>query len=191
MQISDWVGGACSTVAIKDLASSRNAEQAMKKFCHLTLLSNRTKYNPDEYLRCFYGYYVFTAGPEVLGLEESRSWVKYGTEFADYIRTHKLGVLSMASPSVNPRYSPPTPCQLWAWQVNRDALIQWWETIGSKLKPTPARPEEPCKNDRCPACGNSFIYYHGHTDETTGITDKWYCKNPRKGSTITHWPEFD
>jgi hypothetical protein len=140
MNTSTYVCGACTTGSIANLGAHKNAEEAMREFCRLVLgLGNSSKYGgstpaePDT-------YWVFTAGPEVPGHGHSKSWVRYGTEFAQYIIDHKLGDITTLAPRLNKKYHPTTTCQTWLWAPDKDALSAWYHVLTAP-KVEPKAPE--------------------------------------------------
>jgi hypothetical protein len=89
---------------------------------------------PDDFVRslgtltCFY---AFVAGPEVPatapgGSHHSKAWVKYGTEFAEFIRENKLGEVVTVGPKPNKKHHPKSTAQAWLWSPDQSAVEAWW-----------------------------------------------------------------
>lgn len=166
-----WVCGSCACGCISNLSSERGPEQAMLSFVRKALGATRTKFQkgPVNYSHP-YSHYVFVAGPEQKRTE-SGYWSDYGSSFASYIRKNKLGRVVTLPSVLNTKWHPQTTCQVWLWQPDKQALINWFEkAIEEGLG---LRPKAPKAKDICPNCG---YYYEGHTD--------WKCPHDRGV-----WPE--
>jgi hypothetical protein len=119
MEIGTYVCGSCAATGISSLSIHSGAEEAMKEFCRKSL---KPLNNP------LYAFYVFVAGPEVPGHgHSSRSWPRYGTEFAKYIKDNKLGTVRTLGPKINVKFHPTTKCQIWIWSPNQENIIAWWQ----------------------------------------------------------------
>ena len=132
MTISTYFGGSCAAGAITNLGEHKNGLHAMKEFCttNLGFKSVFTK----EYSKLL-NFYVFIAGPEVpLGQpgssHHSKEWVKYGTEFALFIKENELGELATVGPKPNAKYHKTTTAQIWLWSPNQAAMEAWWDKNG-------------------------------------------------------------
>lgn len=127
----NWVAGACACMGIRKLGKEKDAFSAMLRFCELQLVKQRTRFDKDTTAkyRHLNAFYVYVAGPEEPGHHWSQPWVKYGTEFTKFIRTHQLGRVSTMGTALNQKHhlSEGTSCQVWVWRPNRDRLIKWWE----------------------------------------------------------------
>jgi hypothetical protein len=56
---------------------------------------------------------------------------KYGSEFAAYIRRHKLGRVTPSIAKYN-RNNHPDHVRAWVWAVNQESLKEWWNGKRSK-----------------------------------------------------------
>jgi len=135
MEIQDYVAGSCAIMGIKDLALNHtNANAAMVTFCCLQL-GTINKFRPNlevGKMGKLANFYVFSCGPEVPhdhpnGSHHSKAhWLKYGTEFAQFILDNKLGELVTLGPKFNMKQHPRTTAQIWVWSPDQTALEQWW-----------------------------------------------------------------
>lgn len=165
MNVVGWVGNSCSTGPIAGLGTMPDAYHAMLKFCCIELARRNYYEGYDQTnFRPTHTFYTFSAGPEEPGHGESKTWVKYGTEFAQFILDNKLGDVATLGPHKNVRYHPNTTCQLWIWRPDRAALIEWFKPLISKIPKTlPGRPANPGGEEICPACSEAKRYHTGWT----------------------------
>jgi ribosomal protein S27AE len=179
LKADNWVGGSCAAHSIDNLGSMTDAESAMVSF-YKSQIGTKGKWSVDSnILAC---HYIFIAGPEVKGKGHSKEWVKYGTEFAAFIRAHKLGRLVTLPKVVNKRYHPDTNCQVWLWQPDQKALEAWWKDLSKEVKEpkvTLLRPEpREGSAKRCPRCGNGVAKHD----------EKWKCEVSYYGTNF--WPVY-
>lgn len=128
-----WVCGACTTAQIHDVGEETDAPTAMLRFCEQALKAEELRYNlPCDYKKLFC-FYVFTSGPDEPGFGHSKTWAKYGSEFAEYIKRKKLGKIVTPGRTVNYRFHATTTCQTWVWMPDRDALIKWYKRAQRRL----------------------------------------------------------
>ena len=128
MTFAGWVSNSCAANSIVNLGDHTDPINAMISFCSLQLGTNNgfvKSYQP------LFSYYIFIAGPEVpLGEKgggyHSKPWVKYGTEFAEFIKTNNLGEIATLPPRLNVKFHPTTTAQVWLWAPNQKNLEVWW-----------------------------------------------------------------
>lgn len=128
MKFSGWICGSCAANGIEQLGNEPDAVTAMSNFCRQQLgeINGFTKaYQP------LFNFYVFVAGPEVPlgepgGGYHSKAWVKYGTEFAEFINKNGLGVVATVPAKLNLKFHPTTKAQIWIWSPDQDAVVKWW-----------------------------------------------------------------
>lgn len=138
-EIMEYQAGSCALGGIKDLAdkSHKCAKDAMITFCGLTLGFHNplNKYQIRNAVGQFpklTNFYVFTAGPEVPedhpngGAHSKPHWVKYGTEFTQFILDNGLGEVVTLGPKLNAKYHPTTYAQVWLWSPDQAKLEAWW-----------------------------------------------------------------
>ena len=92
MLITSYFVGSCAVSTIAGLGECKNAKEAMIAFCSQEL--PKSPYSSKFPLLT--ANYVFCAGPEIArgkpdSSHHSKSWVKYGTEFAEFIVENGLG----------------------------------------------------------------------------------------------------
>lgn len=140
MRITEFVGDSCAVAAIADLSYSAGPEAAVREFCRKTLGKRRPNYftNAVGFYSKLTAFYIFSAGPEagVYG----NDWQRYGTEFAAFIKKHKLGKVATPGKFHNVRYHGNHNCQAWVWHPDQKALERWWEADQAKR---PARRKRP------------------------------------------------
>lgn len=130
----NYVCGACAAYAIENLRTHKNAEDALTHLCKTYLGVKLGAFNVLP------AHYVFVAGPEVDGkCWSSKTWLKYRTEFAQYLEEHRLGLIVTAGQTVNKKHHSDTTCQVWIWQVDQKAVEAWWT---KQLKAGVVKPEE-------------------------------------------------
>lgn len=148
MTTSTYICGSCAAAGIHDLGLCGNAENAMVEFCKRELIpgvNSFSPYRPGVYTTVA-AFYIFVAGPEEPGHGHSKPWVKYGTEFADYIASQQLGGITTLPAKLNSKYHPNTTCQVWLWSPDQQALQTWWENLIKRhpdLKPVAPPPPPP------------------------------------------------
>ena len=171
MDISTYVAGACTTAGIASLGSCKDSLHAMLTFCRKELIPDSRYHRKSDpaYIKLA-PFYVFTCGPEEKGHGHSKEWVKYGTEFAAYIKDNDLGEIVTCGPKLNAKYHPRTTCQTWLWSPDQKAVEAWWEV--HKVSVISGRPLHPDSDDMCPRCHEDWGRHNG-----------WTC---RDGGT---WPE--
>jgi hypothetical protein len=180
MTVGGWVCDSCAASQITNLGQELGPEHALKTFCKKALLpqggrwgsAHAGKFNMLE------PHYIFIAGPEVSGHGHSKAWVRYGTEFATYLRKHRLGRVASTGKVINEKHHPDTDCQVWVWQPNALALQKWWTRMSKKWVTQPKkklRPEDPNSVQVCPNCNHRVA---AHTN--------WKC--PYAQGT---WPEYE
>lgn len=152
LSVNTYVAGSCALSSIQDLGSHKNPVEAMQQFCKLELSTIG-----DDY-RILAAFYVFVAGPEVPGHGHSKPWVRYGTEFAEFLVNEKLGSVATLGQTYNLKHHKDTTCQVWIWKPDQKAVAKWWEN--NKLAPVtrvnrvagsapPKAQLKECKCDRC------------------------------------------
>lgn len=120
----------CAAQAISNLGGHSDPAEAMKYFC--TQQIDATSRFGVDFSGSLNSFYVFVAGPEVPGKSHSKAWVKYGTEFAQFIVNNKLGTVQTLGPKINMKFHPDTTCQIWIWSPDDKAVFNWWKTQGVK-----------------------------------------------------------
>lgn len=127
MNIRTYLHASCASSAIEDLGAHRDALDAMSYFCKNELGTLGGYIKKYGKLACFYS---FVAGPEVPGKGHSKPWVKYGTEFAQFIVDNKLGEIATLGPKKNSKHHSDTTAQVWMWSPNQESIEAWWsETL--------------------------------------------------------------
>jgi hypothetical protein len=163
MKIGEWVAGSCAAYAIQNLGSHKNALQAMHAFCKQTLGRGEESRYGVKTFEDIATHYIFIAGPEEGNKGHSKKWIKYGTEFAQFILDHQLGTVTTLPAKVNLKHHPDTTCQVWLWQPNQSALEGWYADLLDDLKTNPpvisAYRASLTSDDRCPQCGNRKIMH--------------------------------
>lgn len=185
MTIETYVCSACTTGSIASLGTQKDAKSAMLNFCKSQLISAPNRFDPPDASRfqTLISFYIFTAGPEEKGHGHSQPWVKYGTEFAAYIRKNKLGKIATCPAKLNLKHHPKTTCQTWLWSPDQEAMEAWWtkqttekpkaKKVAKTAPPKKVgRPPYPDLDHVCPRC-----------NETYGVHSGWRCLD---GGT---WPE--
>lgn len=133
MKFSGWLGGSCAAIAIGNLGNCKGPEDAMKVFCKAQLILDNSRYGGGVSFNTLYTFYTFIAGPEKEGHYHSKTWVKYGTEFAAFLKKEKLGHVVTLPKKLNAKHHPDTTCQVWLWGPDQKAVEKWWKVVGSKL----------------------------------------------------------
>lgn len=133
MKFSGWLGGSCAAIAIGNLGACKGPEDAMKTFCKSQLVLDNSRYGGGTTFNILYTFYTFIAGPEVPGSYHSKTWVKYGTEFATFLKREKLGLVVTLPKKLNTKHHPDTTCQVWLWSPDQKAVEKWWKEVGVKL----------------------------------------------------------
>ncbi len=136
MDIRTYFGNSCAVSAISELGDLKNAKEAMKIFCRHELGSKDDFGSVYSKLACFY---VFSAGPEVPAGQpgsshHSKAWVRYGTEFAEFIEENELGEIATTGQKKNLKHHPSTTAQVWIWSPDQKALEKWWTAAQDKEK---------------------------------------------------------
>lgn len=136
MSISEYVAGSCAVAGISDLGRHTGATAAMIDFCKSQLGAGRTKFSKADKRTypTLTTFYVFCAGPEEPGHGHSKKWVRYGTEFAAFIKKHKLGEVVTVGPKPNAKYHATTTAQVWLWSPDQKAVETWWTKYQDKKK---------------------------------------------------------
>lgn len=119
----------CAISGIDYLGSCADAVDAMRQFCKTELGAGFHRYDTKSDVKTYntlMSWYVFVAGPEEAGHGHSKNWVKYGTEFAAYIKKHRLGKVATCPPVLNKKFHANTTCQTWVWCPNQKHLETWW-----------------------------------------------------------------
>lgn len=185
MTITAWVANSCACVAIQDLGKRKDPLDAMHKFCELELVVKGWGAKAKPTLQKVFSFYVFISGPEKGGEIHSKAWVKYGTEFAAYIKDNNLGTVATLDRKPNFKHHGTTDCQVWLWSPDQTALETWWKEVGSKVPPPPAPPKPvPVARDGwngngrpiaikgadiCPNCGRTYNEHCGWNCPDGGI----------------------
>jgi hypothetical protein len=132
MRVDTYLCGSCAVNGIVDLGTQASAVEAMKTFCRLQL-GNKSGFT-KAYMTLI-NVYAFCAGPEESGHGHSKPWVRYGTEFAAYIKQCGLGDVATIPAKKNLRYHPNTTAQVWIWSPNQKAMEEWWERAQGRIQP--------------------------------------------------------
>ena len=150
MHITTYVAGSCAGSFIQGLGSNANALAAMQRFCSLELTSGESAFGRPAKYQPLAAFYIFIAGPEVAAGQpgsshHSKAWVRYGTEFAEFIKTHDLGEVVTLGPKLNLKHHASTTCQIWMWNPIQEVLAKWWTEnrvkTPPKSVPTPKAPK--------------------------------------------------
>ncbi len=129
MQIKTYFGGSCAVSAIEHLGMHTSPVNAMEAFCTQELGV------PDGKWTMVFGvlasYYMFVAGPEVPsnhpnGSHHSKAWVRYGSEFAQFITENNLGQITTLGQKYNMKYHNTTTAQVWLWSPDQFEMEKWW-----------------------------------------------------------------
>lgn len=137
-----WKCGSCAGADICGLGQHKNAEDAMFAFCSSQLGSpdkgDLLKTVRKKYEK-LYSFYTWIAGPEVpKGAKGSshhcKDWVRYGTEFAEFIEANGLGKVATLGQKLNAKFHPTTTCQVWLWSPDQKACETWWTENYDRLK---------------------------------------------------------
>lgn len=129
MLLKTYFNGSCAVSSIEKLGSHSGPVDAMRYFCNNELGKLNDFCKKYGTLAAFY---TFVAGPEVPFGEpggshhSSATWVKYGTEFAQFIRENKLGEVATVGPKINFKHHKTTTAQVWLWNPDQAALEAWW-----------------------------------------------------------------
>lgn len=134
MVIREYECDSCAMASINNLGIHKDAVHALKSFCMAGLGAKTNKFVTGAGSKQFSkltSFYLFCAGPEVPqnspgGSHHSKEWVRYGTEFAEYIVEHGLGEVVTVGPKLNAKNHPRSTAQTWLWSPNQKALEQWW-----------------------------------------------------------------
>lgn len=98
-----------------------------------------------------YSFYLFTAAvetpstPKILPRNNyyyPPVYRPYGSDFAEFIRTNKLGEVIESPKVVNKAFHSNHSNQVWVWTPNRDALKQWWDKEKAKDASRMAKPSK-------------------------------------------------
>lgn len=113
--------GSCAATCIHSLGTHSNPQEAMIAFCQMQL-------GTSSYDQMLYPNYIFIAGPEDPGFgHSSRSWGRYGTEFAEFIVANGLGGIGTGGQVENKKFHAGCKCQAWVWTPDQDAVKAWWK----------------------------------------------------------------
>lgn len=138
LQVTSHVGGSCTTSAISGLSTCKNAEDAMMQFCKHEIKPEPNRFNKGAlkfYDMC--AFYIFNAGEQDGGVYGAK-WPTYGIDFANYIREHKLGVISDLPGRRNMRHHPTYDSYAWLWGPDPEALQAWYkERVKTDWVPIP------------------------------------------------------
>ena len=132
MNITAYFISSCAVSSISNLGNHKNAKEAMISFCSQELpMSSYSRVFPK-----LTSNYVFCAGPEVAvgkkgSSHHSKEWVRYGSEFAEFIVENDLGKIATPGPILNFKHHRETTCQVWVWQPDQEAMEKWWRGITS------------------------------------------------------------
>lgn len=135
----------CGTMEISNLSSHKTPEEAMLRFCELTLKKGgaalRYGYTGSMDKPLLYSHYNFTAAiydPDCSSYKqyaqaypdkidpETKLYAPYGHKFAQFIRDNKLGTIATTEPRVNKLYHPDHKVQMWIWTPDQDAVEAWY-----------------------------------------------------------------
>ena len=135
----------CAVQEIACLSSHSSAENAMKDFCKQNF-SSPVRFGCVIGKRdTLYSFYLFTAAIV-------RSYDgPYGTNFAKFIRYHKLGEVWESPKIVNSAFHPDHANQVWIWMPDVKALRKWWDNQVQGAKSDISNPSSPEPN-KC-VCG--------------------------------------
>lgn len=126
MEINTYVCGSCAGTGISNLGHHKNAVDAMSDFCRKVGLTTSRYSSAGTIFNKMPPFFVFIAGPEEPGHRHSKSWVRYGTEFAEFIRENDLGDITTLPARLNLAYHPDTTCQVWLWGPDQEKIQAWW-----------------------------------------------------------------
>lgn len=134
MTISVYTCGSCALSTISNLGTHTDALAAMVAFCKLEMpptLSFKTVSKNGECILA--PFYVYVAGPEVAGHGHSKAWVRYASEFTQFILDNHLGTVVTNGPKQNQKHHPDTTCQTWVWSPDQKAMEQWWQGYKKRM----------------------------------------------------------
>lgn len=177
MNIATYICSSCAVASIADLGSHKNALDAMTTFCR-SQLGVRDGSFIMNYSKVV-NTYIFCAGPEEPGHGHSKNWVKYGTEFAEFIRTNDLGSIVTTGAAKNLKHHPDTTCQTWAWSPDQKKLEAWWTAELEKSKPKPAPVPQPAV-----PVANKFEMYKPRLPKQAQVNLNAYLKADKEMQTI-------
>ena len=133
MIIKTYFGGSCAVASCERLGDHSSAKDAMLGVClhELGPCKKQGFGTSISSIRDLTPFYTFIAGPEVKAgapgsSHHSKSWVAYGTEFAQFIIDHGLGRITTLPKKLNKKYHPDTTCQIWIWDPDLTAITQWY-----------------------------------------------------------------
>ena len=135
MDVTTYTCSSCALASIIGVGYCQNPEDALRDFCLLVWPNSVSPFASGGKSQLA-PFYIFVAGPEVSkehpnGSHHSKAWVRYGTEFAQYLVTHKLGTVVTTGARFNKAHHPDTTCQVWIWAPNHYAVVEWWNEHGT------------------------------------------------------------
>ena len=134
----------CALQEIAGLSSHDSAELAMREFCKQNF-SAPVKYGGVIASRdSLYSFYLFTASLAGYCLP-------YGTNFAKFIRDHKLGEVWESPKITNLAFHSDHKNQVWVWMPDVKALRKWWDNQVKGVKPDVSKPPPEPKKCGCGA----------------------------------------
>ena len=133
MNIATYFVSSCAVASISNLGKHKNAKEAMIAFCSQEL--PMSSYGIGKFPKLTANY-VFCAGPEVPlgekgGSHHSKPWVRYGSEFAEFLLENGLGKIATPGPILNFKHHSDSTCQVWVYQPDQEAVEKWWRGIKS------------------------------------------------------------
>lgn len=198
LNVGTYLCNSCAASGISCLGSSKDAVDALWNFCSQELGSSSAW--GESSFATLTPYYVFVAGPEVGkddpgGSHHSKAWTRYGTEFAEYIVEHGLGIIATAGSRLNLKHHAKTTCQVWIWGPDQKALETWYVVERKRRdtlpKPVATPPPSPVRDYptragnwdvargvadgiyRCPHCNK---FYERGEDIWWDADGKYYCR---------------
>jgi hypothetical protein len=129
------VCASCAASGIHNIGHYSDPVSLFKDFCKSQLVFIKSPFDPPGLTKMYntlYTFYVFIAGPEEPGHGHSKAWVRYGTEFAKWLKNNGLGEVTTLGPKLNAKFHPTTTAQIWIWSPNQQAVENWWRTYGDQ-----------------------------------------------------------
>lgn len=126
----------CASSGIYALGECKDAKSAFTEFCKQVFRTYDGTIDTKTHLTNFY---VYLAGPEVPqytpgGSHHSKKWVRYGTNFTDFLRRNKLGKVVSPGAKLNLKHHRESTAQIWVWSPNEKAVKAWYKKNVTDVK---------------------------------------------------------
>lgn len=121
----------CAVQDIDDLRRHASAEDAMVDFCRQNFVSTGVKFGGGRGKRgTLYSFYIFSCP---VGDHYPYN-LKYGQDFAKFIKANKLGTLWQSRKRKNEAFHNDHCNIIWVWSPNTKRVWDWWQKYKAEHK---------------------------------------------------------